>query len=179
MRAIRLLTVIGEDRPGLVESLASVVAAHGGNWLESRMARLGGQFAGIVRVEIPEDRADGLARALAGGQARGVQVTLTAAGAAPVPAAGGVRVKLSLVGHDRPGIVRDVTGVLARHGVNVEELVTGTESAAMSGDLLFRAEAEIRVPAGTPLESVRSALEAIAADLMVDVDLTPTDENAR
>jgi glycine cleavage system regulatory protein len=175
MRAIRLLTVIGEDRPGLVESLAAVVTAQGGNWLESRMARLGGQFAGIVRVEIPEERAEALARALAGGQARGVQVTVTAAGTDAVAAVSGVRAKLSLVGHDRPGIVRDVTGVLARHGANVEELVTGTESAAMSGDLLFRAEAEITVPTGTSLDTVRAALEAIAADLMVDVDLTPAE----
>jgi glycine cleavage system regulatory protein len=110
---------------------------------------------------------------LAVGQARGVRVSVSPAGPDRVPAAGGVRAKLALVGNDRPGIVRDITGVLARHGANVEELVTGTESAAMSGDLLFRAEAEITVPDGISLDAVRAALEAIAADLMVDVELTP------
>ncbi len=43
-----VLTLIGPDRPGLVEAVAEPIAAHGGNWLESRMAHLAGQFAGIV-----------------------------------------------------------------------------------------------------------------------------------
>ena len=49
-----VLTLIGSDRPGLVEAVAEVIAGHGGNWLESRMAHLAGKFAGILRVEIPE-----------------------------------------------------------------------------------------------------------------------------
>ena len=50
-----VLTLIGPDRPGLVESLAKRVTAHGGNWVESRMAHLAGQFAGILRVEVPPE----------------------------------------------------------------------------------------------------------------------------
>ena len=48
-----VLTVIAKDQPGLVERLAQCVADHGGNWLESRMSRMAGQFAGILRVAVP------------------------------------------------------------------------------------------------------------------------------
>ena len=50
-----VLTLIGPDRPGLVEAVAQPIAANGGNWLESRMAHLGGKFAGILRVDVPAD----------------------------------------------------------------------------------------------------------------------------
>jgi len=53
-----VLTVIGPDRPGLVESLSQAIAQQEGNWLESRMARMAGQFAGILRVNIEEERAE-------------------------------------------------------------------------------------------------------------------------
>ena len=37
-----VMTVMGEDRPGLVEALARTVSERGGNWLESRMSHLAG-----------------------------------------------------------------------------------------------------------------------------------------
>lgn len=174
MSTALILSVIGPDRPGLVESVAAVVAAHGGNWLESRMTRLGGQFAGIVRIELPRDREPALREALRAGAARGVSVTVAAAepdaGRSGVET-GVVRARLSLVGHDRPGIVRQVTAVLAAHGANVEDFSSGTESAPMTGDRLFRAMALVALPARTDHGALRRALEEIAEDLMVDVDL--------
>src|SRR5215208_771327 len=58
MLATLVMTVIGADRPGLVQMVAARVADHGGNWLESRMCRLGGQFAGILRIEVAKERRD-------------------------------------------------------------------------------------------------------------------------
>lgn len=175
MSTILILTVIGSDRPGLVESIAAVVAAHGGNWLESRLARLGGQFAGIVRVEIPSEREAALREALRAGAARGLSVAVAAADPAGVVRAasdsGWVRARLELVGQDRPGIVRQVTAVLAAHGANVEDFSSGTESAPMSGDRLFRAHAVVALPPRSDHAALRRALEEIAEDLMVDVDL--------
>ena len=55
-----VLTVFAPDKPGQVERIAQCIAEHGGNWLESRMARLAGQFAGIVRIECPCASADAL-----------------------------------------------------------------------------------------------------------------------
>ena len=170
MLATLVMTVIGADRPGLVQLVASRVADHGGNWLESRMCHLGGEFAGIVRVEVPADRVDELVGALHRLDASGLRVIVHAEGAAAAKATGSVAM-LELVGQDRPGILRSVSGVLAAHGVNVEELSSERVSAPMGGGTLFQARATVLVPANINLAAVRADLEKIAADMMVDLKL--------
>ena len=166
-----VMTIIAADRPGLVDRVAACVADHGGNWLESRMCHLGGRFAGIARVEVPAEKLTGLKRALHGLEADGLRIVVES-GAGSV-AGGGVSVTLELVGNDRPGILRSVTGVLAAHGVNVEELSSECVSAPMGGGDLFQAKARVLVPSGVKLEAVRADLEKIAQDLMVDLKLQP------
>jgi glycine cleavage system regulatory protein len=164
-----VLTLIGPDRPGLVESLAKRVDEHGGNWLESRMARLAGQFAGILRVEVPPERVPELQAALAELQGQGLRVVAesgTASEHADLRA-----MELRLVGQDHPGIVRKVSEVLMGHGVNIEELATDRESAPMAGGQLFRAKARLQVPAGADADRLRKDIERIADDLMVDLTL--------
>jgi glycine cleavage system regulatory protein len=164
------MTVIGEDRPGLVESVASLVTQHGGNWLDSRMSRLGGHFAGILHVHVPARNEAALVQELQRLSAKGLTVVVHTdkTTAAPAPAS---LATLQLVGQDRPGIVRQIARALALHGVNVEELNTSCESAPMSGDTLFKAEARLAIPAGCDAQALRRELEKIAADLMVDVNL--------
>lgn len=165
-----VMTVIGADRPGLVESVASLVAQHGGNWLESRMARLGGQFAGIVHVAVPAENAPALSHSLSGLSVRGLNVVVHSE-AAVAPAKTTQIRSLEIIGQDRPGIVRQISQTLAEFEVNVEELETECTSAAMSGETLFTARARLSVPDSCDLSSLRERLERIAADLMVDVTL--------
>jgi glycine cleavage system regulatory protein len=167
-----VLTLIGPDRPGLVEAVAALIANHRGNWLESRMTRLAGKFAGILRAELPADSVSDALRALGALEAQGVRVTAEATPRIESPAAAvPIRMRLELVGVDRPGIVREVSQLLANHGVNVEELVTDRVSAPMSGEMLFVARANVAVPASTDLSGLRTALERTANDLMVDLKL--------
>ncbi|HLP09512.1 MAG TPA: ACT domain-containing protein [Opitutaceae bacterium] len=169
MNTSLVLTLVGADRPGLVESVAQLVAVHGGNWLESRMARLGGQFAGIARVTIPTAREAQVRAALAALAAQGLSVAVAQDPAQSPPAKSGRAVRLELVGQDRPGIVHQVTRVLAAHRVNVEELTTECVEAPMAGGVLFQAQAELLVPPGADMAPIRADLEKIAADLMVDL----------
>jgi len=170
MRDTLVLTIIGADRTGLVESLAKQIAATGGNWEESRMARLAGQFAGILLVTVDTSRTDELVAGLRGLEAVGLQVAVrptTGAGAAPAAK----HIQLELTGQDRPGIVRDVSRVLAERGVNVEELESEVGSAPMSGEAMFTARARLLVPPGLDLADLRTRLEALASELMVDLSL--------
>ncbi|GIZ12643.1 hypothetical protein NCCP436_20590 [Pseudomonas sp. NCCP-436] len=164
-----VLTVIAEDQPGLVERLAGCVAAHGGNWLESRMARMAGQFAGIVRVDVPVAAHFGLARALEGLGAMGIRVQLAPSGREPQRRFRAIR--LELVGNDRPGIVRDISRLLAEQGVNLENLLTDVAPAPMSGEMLFSAQALLAVPESLTLEALQAQLESLADDLMVELNL--------
>jgi glycine cleavage system regulatory protein len=163
-----VMTIIGPDRTGLVESVARAVAAHGGNWLESRMCRLGGEFAGILRVEISAEKKPALLDALQKLQQNGMQIVVRADLPAAVPAPG-QQVKLEIVGSDRPGIVRDITSSLARANVNVEEFSSEVVSAPMSGETLFKAGARLQLPDRCDLAALKKDLEKIAADLLVDV----------
>jgi glycine cleavage system regulatory protein len=168
MRKTLLLTVVGADRTGLVESLAGRIAESGANWEESKLARLAGQFAGIVLVTVPAERADALIAGLRALDAKGLQVTARVV-EAPAPAASGEDLRVVVTGNDRPGIVRDVSRILAERGVNVEELETAVESAPMSGEALFVARARIRMPPGMQLGDLRTALETLGNELVVDV----------
>jgi glycine cleavage system regulatory protein len=170
MTASLVLTIIGEDHPGLVQALADTVAAHHGNWLESRMSLMAGKFAGIARVNVPDQDAEGLTRALAELEARGLRVVVERAAARDAEE-GFTQVTLELVGMDHPGIVRDISQVLSRRGVNIEELVTECSSAPMSGEPLFRATARLHLPAGLATEELRADLEEVAHSLMVDLRL--------
>ena len=166
-----ILTVIGDDRPGLVEELASAIAAHEGNWLESSMAHLSGKFAGIVRVAVPTNQVETLKAALA--KLGGLKVSAEIA-ADKKSALAGRRLTLNLVGHDRIGIVKEVSQVLARHAVNVEELATHTSSAPMSAEILFNAQAELLAAPDFNVQALKADLERISNDLMVDITLGET-----
>jgi glycine cleavage system regulatory protein len=163
-----ILTVIGDDRPGLVGELAAVISAHQGNWLESSMAHLAGKFAGIVEVGVAPAHADALIGAL--GRFTGLKVTVESARPA-TSAPKGRRLKLALVGHDRIGIVREVSQVLAHHAVNVESLETHTSSAPMSAAILFHAGAELTAAPDLDVAALMQELERISNDLMVDINL--------
>ena len=164
-----VLTAIGDDRPGLVEALSSTISQAGGNWLESSMAQLAGKFAGILRVAVPEEAAEALITELQGMAA--LKVTVTEAGEEASADAAPRRLHLTLVGQDRIGIVREVSQVLARHAVNVEELNTMTSSAAMSGETLFHARAALQASRDLDARALKGDLEDLSDDLMVDITL--------
>lgn len=168
MRATLLLTAVGSDRTGLVDSLAQRVAAASGNWEDSRLARLGGQFVGMVLVTIDDSKTEALIAKLRELESAGLHVTARVVPAA-IGAPSGVKARLDVTGSDRAGIVRDVSRILAERGVNVEELESSVASAPMSGEAMFVARARLSVPASLELATLRSALESLGNELMVDL----------
>lgn len=173
-----VLTLLGPDRPGLVEAVADVIAGNGGNWLESRMAHLAGKFAGVLRADVPADKVDGVIQALRKLESRGLKIVAEAAGAAGEPA-DQRPMNLEVVGLDRPGIVREISQLLAQQGVNVEELTTDRSSAPMSGEMMFHARARVHIPARADLARLRSGLERLANDLVVEIRLDPGPDHSR
>lgn len=169
MKPSLVMTVLGADRPGLVSSLAAIVSDHGGNWLESRMARMSGQFAGIVRIECSPETVDALTRELQAPSKSGLTVTIVREESAASPALR--TVMIDVVGNDRPGIVRELSTAIVTAGGNIEELTTGLESAPMSGQPMFRAHGLISISETTDLITFASAIENLGGDLTVDISL--------
>jgi glycine cleavage system regulatory protein len=167
-----VFTVIGPDRPGLVGRLAATVADHDGNWLDSRMAVLAGQFAGVVLATVPEARADDLRRALTALDSEGLSIVVQPAPGAAAPRAYH-RVRLEVFGQDHPGIVRDIARALSERAVNIAEMETERSTGAMSAEAMFRLHAEIELPETVATDELREALELLAGDIMVEVELVP------
>ncbi|HTR12825.1 MAG TPA: ACT domain-containing protein [Roseiarcus sp.] len=163
-----VITFVGDDRPGLVNAISERIAASGASWLESRSAQLAGKFAGILRVDVPEANVTDLESSLLALEANGLRVAVERGAASPVEDNARV-LALNVLGHERPGIVRDLTQALKGLGVNIEEFSSGIERAAFTGAEMFRAEARLRAPVDLALEDLRKTLERLAGELMVDL----------
>lgn len=167
MQTSLVLTVLGPDRSGLVKSISEAVKAHHGNWQESRMVHLAGQFAGLAHVSIAAEQADALMQALNELQINGLKILVQQG--APITAEPRTPLTLELLGHDRPGIIHDITRQLAALNVNIEELESEQRAAPMSSELLFYANLRLGLPAGVTPEDVQGAFEDMPDPLMVDL----------
>jgi glycine cleavage system regulatory protein len=161
------LTCIGDDRPGLVSAL---ISAHGASWERSQMARLAGKFAGVLLVAVDDERAEALVADLAGLKDIGLEVAVEQTDK-PVERAS-LRLHLQLLGADHPGIVAEISASLAGRGIGIEELSTVVREAPMAGGMLFEARALLDAPPETSTEALRSTLEALADELMVEIQLS-------
>ncbi|HEX5859606.1 MAG TPA: ACT domain-containing protein [Microbacterium sp.] len=165
-----VLTVVGDDRQGLVAAVADVVDAHGGNWENSQLAELSGAFAGIIEVSVPAERVDELRAALGG--LEGMLTVAAHPGHTDADAAtADRRFAFRVLGNDHPGIVKEVSATLSAHGLSIERMTTETRDAAMAGGRLFEATIAARVPASVDVGAVQEAIERLAAEIQVDVTL--------
>lgn len=161
-----VVTFTGADRPGIVDRLAAIVAEHGGNWESGRMASLAGRFAGILLVAVPPDNGEALVAALRA--VSGLTVLVEEGEYTPVEAE--QLWSLSLTGNDQPGIVQKISTAIVRAGANIVDLHTETEEAPMGGGVLFRCQTEISLKEAA-VDGLAASLEAIATDLLVDIEL--------
>ena len=165
-----VLTILGDDRPGLVSAVSAPISAHGASWERSEMSRLAGKFAGIVVLSVPGDRLDSLVAELTGLESQGLQVIAETTDE-PAPHLY-QRLNLELLGADHPGIVAEISAVLAKANVSIEELSTGVRDAPMAGGTLFEARAILSAPLGGDTDALRAVLEALADELMVELRLS-------
>jgi glycine cleavage system regulatory protein len=164
-----VLTLVGDDRAGLVQTVAEVVSAHGGNWETSELAELAGTFAGIVLVSVPDRGLDDLKTAL---QNLDGLLTVTVQGAAESAATrSGRRFTFTVLGNDHPGIVRDVTGILTRHGLTIDLFSSETREAPMAGGTLFEATVTARSSDEDAVQAAIEELERLAGEIQVDLSV--------
>ncbi len=165
-----VLTVHGDDRPGLVSAISGAISARGGSWEHSQLSQAAGKFAGIVVVSVPDAESDAIIEDLLALEDDGLHVLVERTDE-PVerPA---VRFELELVGADRPGIIAEISALLAANRVSIEDLVTELTDAPMAGGKLFEARAVLVAPESASIHDLREALEKLADRLMVDVHLS-------
>ncbi len=165
-----ILTVVGDDRPGLVADVSAPITAHGASWERSQMSRLAGKFAGIVLVKVADRRLDALVADLALLEAEGLQIVVERTH--ETVESESQRLRLELLGDDHPGIVAEISAALATRQVSIEELNTDVREAPMAGGMLFEAQAVLNAPQAASTDDLRSMLEGLAQELMVEIRLS-------
>ena len=163
-----VVTLLGPDRPGMVNAISDRASAHGANWADSLMANFAGQFAGIVQLDVTPERCDALMAALRSLESADLHILVSRADAIGRPM-NTRRLQLDLIGHDRPGIIHTISSELARHGVGIDTLQTHIVSGAMSGEQMFQMHAALTVPVALDTDTLRAGLEGLANELMVDI----------
>lgn len=172
MKQNLLIIITSPDRPGIVEQITDIVVSHGGNWEESRMARLCGDFAGIVRVSVSEDRADVLAAALQKLADEQTSIIVKRTREEEVRATADQRLyRLQVRGADHEGIVHRIAAALAGHGMNIEKMETAVAAAATTGTPVFQMDCLVYVSESISPEGLQSMMDSIGDEMAVDIDV--------
>ena len=167
-----VLTLIGNDRPGIVDTIARKVTESGGNWMESRMIELGGQFAGLVQVEVPAHTFETVYKDLKDLELSGLNLSLVESSSTQASAPEMVEIRLEIVSPDRAGILSEITSIIAKQGVSIEELDTELTAAPWSGELLFKATLKLRAAKDQPTDQLIDALEDASVGMMLDLSVS-------
>ncbi|MBC8210451.1 MAG: hypothetical protein H8E21_05235 [Gammaproteobacteria bacterium] len=164
-----VITLNGDDRSGIVESLSKIIVQHQGEWVESRMANLSGKFAGILLAKLPEENCDTF-KATLKASLQDLNITIESADSSKAQNQQQCY-KLNLVGQDRPGIIHRISSLLVKNGATVEDLESEVIDASMSGEQLFKANITLCLAEGYTIEALGEALEQLANELIVDIEL--------
>ena len=170
MNSSYIITFIGDDRPGLVEQLSSVIKKNGGNWQESSLSQLGGKFAGLILVSLPTDGGPALEADLCALDPSGLSVKVTGTGESKTPLPGN-NITLTVIGPDRRGIVQEISRALAQRQINVVAMDSSVNSAPMSAEKIFSARINAWIPETTDMDNLRESLMEIADNMTLEIDL--------
>ena len=169
-----VITLTGPDQVGLVERFTRLVLDYQGNVAESRMVRLGGVFAMLVHVILPDDTFEAFRERVRGLRAEGYKLTTNLAEDWDANQyAGWMPYQISLRGADHEGILHGVAEHLAKKGVNIESLETNVVQAPMSGVNLFMMDAVVLAPPDVTLHECQKTLEEIGDQMNVEIQVSP------
>lgn len=163
-----ILSVIANERPGIVSEIADAVKENGANWLESSLSSLDQHFAGIVHISVQEENSAALIGKLESLSEQNIHVQITQ-NASGNTTANGNTLSIELEANDREGIVEEITRALANANINVNKLESRRESAPMAGYDMFHANLDINLPVGMNKDDVEILLESLSDDIMVSL----------
>lgn len=159
-----VISCIGPDQTGLVDTLSKIISKHQGNWQVSSLHQLSGFFAGVIEVAVASEHSQDLIAELKAINGLSCQIELAELNLPKITS----NLVLEITANDRAGIVQEVSSVIHRQSGNLIKLVSSNSSAAHSGQDIFKAKVQIAID-DKSIDDLISALEQIADDLMVDI----------
>mgnify|MGYP006095409227 CR=1 FL=1 len=162
-----IITAIGSDRPGIVSELSGIISTHGGNVEESRMSRLGSDFAIIMLVSVSTDWEESLEVALQSIN----DLTISTKPTKIRELGDNKKYQINLNGADNEGIVKVLSKYLAENSINILEMETHISQAPISGTPLFNLNASVSIPNDVEEKGIQSDLSQISQKLGVEIEL--------
>lgn len=159
-----VISCIGPDKTGIVDTLSTIISRHNGNWQVSSLHHLSGFFAGVIEVAVDIKNTQALTSDLKNIAGLHCQIELAESNLKQI----NTNLLLELTANDRAGIVQEISSVIHHQGGNLIKLVSSQTSAPHTGQLMFKAKVQISMKEDN-LDELISALEHIADDLMVDI----------
>lgn len=165
-----MLTLVGEDQPGIVARVTDALYHAGCSLGEASMIRLGGSFTIMMMVSGALDEAalQGVLQPVVAGMGLRCHVD---------PIGGGLHrhlvpnIQVRVWCADRAGIVAQVTGALAATGFNILELDSDVAGSAERPVYIMRIQGFSNVP----LEALTEALSGLAGQgIEVDISTVET-----
>ncbi len=173
MKTLRLISLISDDHPGIVDAIAEKIADIGGSWLESRLSKLSGKFAGVIRVSIDSDKVEALETALYELSQQGIWSRVDAVSEGEPKTQTNNKVGyVHLLGPDRKGIVRELSKALVSEQINLSNLETSLSSMPYSGEPLFEATGELEIPNNVDIQAFHDKLYEIGDALALDISFS-------
>jgi len=162
-----LISVLGDDKPGLLDSLSEVIVSNDGDWVESNMSTVEAKFAGILRVNVPAKNSKKLMKELTSSKL-GLQIACEET--VPVTQSDYKSYNIELIGQNHVGIINQLSHVLTYDlKANVEGIKTEIIDASMSGEQLFKAQIKLHLPISIDEQLIKDKLELIADEMMVEI----------
>ena len=162
-----LISVLGDDKPGLLDSLSEIIVSNDGDWVESNMSTVEAKFAGILRVNVPPKNAKKLIKELTSSKL-GLQIACEET--APVRLSDYKSYNIELIGQNHVGIINKLSHVLSNDlKANVEGIKTEVIDSSMSGEQLFKAQITLHLPKSVDERLIKDKLELIADEMMVEI----------
>ncbi|CAG9334265.1 unnamed protein product [Blepharisma stoltei] len=167
-----VVTGAGRDRIGIVKDLTEIIYEEEGNLMDSKMSKLGGDFAVMMLVEFPSHRISAFRDKLSQAkESLGLHLSCNEAIIPKTNTHEAYNVKIELEGADSPGIVYTVSQYLSGVGANIENMITSNEPAPMGGTTLFRMEGTIKISELVNFQLLKDKVKQLENKLGVDIKL--------
>jgi len=163
-----VITLLGSDRLGIVESFSKTVADHDGAWCESRIMQVEGQFGGVFLAEVPHENADAFETSLESSFQPEFHLAVVRSNTDKEPASARHSFEIKVLCSDRPGLVHEFAQLCTARKINILELQTNLRPAAMTGVLMFEISATGDSPEPLDQGEFTTAFEALGDDVVVD-----------
>lgn len=173
MKNYLVISALGKDRPGIVHDLSAFIYEHGCNVVDSRMTVLGGEFAIMQMISGNWNKIAKIEDSLPE-VARQLELTIISKRTEPRNTRNNLMpYSVEVISIDHPGIVNSISDFFSSREINIEELNTGSYSAAHTGTTMFTVNLVVSVPSKVLVGELREQFMDFCDSLNLDAVIEP------